>query len=89
MLRPEEDMHKVVHDIAQSDVGVASYLEFGEPSVISKTSVTQPVNEVVGTAFLRNEGYDDSGLRKEATRSLASSARSAGGEVTGTHVGAD
>jgi len=67
MLRPDEDMYKVVHDIAQSDVGVASYLEFGKPSVISKTSITEPVNEVVGTAFLWNEGYDDAGLRKEAT----------------------
>jgi hypothetical protein len=67
MLGPDEDMYKVVHDIAQSDVGVASYLEFGEPSVISETSIAEPVNEVVRTAFLWDEGYDDAGLRKEAT----------------------
>jgi hypothetical protein len=67
MLRPDEDMYKVVHDIAQSGVGVASYLEFRKPSVISKTSIAEPVNEVVGTAILWNEGYDDARLRKEAT----------------------
>jgi hypothetical protein len=31
-----EDMYKVIHDIVQNGVRVASYLDFGEPSVIRK-----------------------------------------------------
>jgi hypothetical protein len=80
-------MDKVIHDISQSDIGVSSDLEFGEPSVISKARIAEPVDEVVGAAFLWNEGYDDAGLRKEAT--LSSSARYAQGEVMETYVGAD
>ena len=70
MLRPNEDMHRIVHDIAQSDVGVASYLEFGKPSVISKASIAEPIDEVVGAAFLWNEGYDDARLREKANISI-------------------
>jgi len=56
-------MHKVVNDRAQSHVGFSSYLELDEPSVINKASIAQPVNEVIGAAFLRNEGYDNTRLR--------------------------
>ncbi len=59
-------MNKVVNDLAQSHVGVSSYLEFDEPSVISKASIAKPVNEVIGAAFLGNEGYGNTGLRRES-----------------------
>jgi hypothetical protein len=59
-------VHKVVNDRAQSHVGVSSYLEFDEPSVISKASIAKPVNEVVGAAFLGYKGYGNTGLRRES-----------------------
>jgi hypothetical protein len=58
-------VHKVVNDRAQSHVGVSSYLEFDEPSVITKASIAKPVNEVIGAAFLGNEGYGNTRLRRE------------------------
>jgi hypothetical protein len=59
-------MHKVVNDRAQSHVSVSSYLEFDEPSVISKASIANPVNEVIGAAFLGNDGYGNTRLRRES-----------------------
>jgi len=59
-------VHKVVNDGAQGHVGVSSYLEFDEPSVVSKASIAKPVNEVIGAAFLGNEGYGDTRLRRES-----------------------
>jgi hypothetical protein len=59
-------MHKVVNDLAQSYVGVSSYLEFDKPRVISKASIAKPVYEVIGAAFLGNEGYGNTGLRRES-----------------------
>jgi hypothetical protein len=56
-------MHKVVNDRAQSHVGVSSYLELDEPGVISKATISKPVNEVIGAAFLRNDGYGNTRLR--------------------------
>jgi hypothetical protein len=59
-------MHKVINDRAQSQIGVSSDLEFDEPSVISKASIAKPVNEVIGAAFLGNEGYSNTRLRRES-----------------------
>jgi len=59
-------VHKVVNDRAQSHVGVSSYLEFDEPSVISKASIAKPINEVIGAAILRNEGDGNTRLRRES-----------------------
>jgi hypothetical protein len=61
-------VHKVINDRAQSDVGFSSYLEFDEPSVISKASIAKPVNEVIGAAFLGNEGYGNTRLRRELNK---------------------
>ena len=66
MLSPNQDMHKVVNDRAQSHIGVSSYLEFDKPSVISKASIAKPVNKEIGAAFLGNEGYSNTRLRKES-----------------------
>jgi len=33
--------------------------------VIGKASIAKPVNEVIGAAFLGNEGYGDTRLRRE------------------------
>lgn len=59
-------MDKVVNDLAQSlslvTVGFSSYLEFDEPSVISKASIAKPVYEVIGAAFLGDEGYGNTRL---------------------------
>ena len=49
-------MHKVVHERAQSHIGVAGYLEFDEPSVISKAPVAEPVDGVFWVTFFWNEG---------------------------------
>jgi hypothetical protein len=57
-------MHKVVDDPAQSYIGVASYLEFDEPSVITKARIAEPVDEVVWATFFGQEGYGDTRLRK-------------------------
>jgi hypothetical protein len=59
-------MYKVVNDLAQSHFGVSSYLEFDEPSVITEASIAKPVYEVIGAAFLGNEGYGDTRLRRES-----------------------
>ena len=67
MLGPNKDMHKVIHVIAQNNIRVAGYLDFSEPSVISKARVAKPIDEVVGAIFLWNEGYYNARLRKEAT----------------------
>jgi hypothetical protein len=66
MLSPNQGMHKVVNDLAQSHVGVSCYLEFNEPGVIAKASIAKPVNEVIGAAFLGNECYGNTRLRKES-----------------------
>src|SRR5260221_1577503 len=77
-------MHKVVHVLAHSDVGVAGNLKFGEPSVISKASITDPVYEVVGAVFLWHDRYKDGRLGKTTTS--ASSTGRAGQEVIWTHI---
>jgi len=57
-------MHEVVNDLSQSHVGVSSYFEFDKPSMIGKASIAKPVNEVIRAAFLGNEGYGNTRLRR-------------------------
>jgi hypothetical protein len=68
VLSPNQRVYKVVDDRAQSDVLVSGLLELDEPRVIAKASIAKPVNEVIGAAFLRNEGYGDTGLRRRRRR---------------------
>jgi hypothetical protein len=58
-------MHNVVHERAQSHIGVSSYLEFGDPGVISKASITEPVDKVIGATLFGNESYSDTRLKRK------------------------
>jgi hypothetical protein len=64
VLSPNENIHEVVNNVAEGDIGVASYLEFSEPSVISEASIAEPVDQIVGAAFLWDKSYHNARLEK-------------------------
>ena len=61
-------MDKVVHDRAESHIGVAGYLEFREPSVKGKATITEPIDEVFGVTFFWDEGDNDTRLRRRQNK---------------------
>jgi hypothetical protein len=78
-------MHKVVDKRAQGHIGVTGYLEFNEPCVIYKASITEPVDEVVRATFFGNEGYGDTRLRRKQTTLALRTGR----KVRRVHIGSN